>query len=973
MSNREANLLRTNSGFFIIMGLFMLVGVVTADLPDTTTINVSTDWVIANGADQVIISVTALNATSGTVQNADVQFVIDNQKYGSVSPLSSKTDISGVAKSSFKVNKTSGVANITAEIISADGFSVTRNISINIDHDSPYLTYFDHPLSGTVATDVPFDISVTDQWGNRIDNRKGTHIISLHVHGPAPDDCGFRVANTTNHDITSILDTNGKASLTIRLSTKVGPNTILMDNFGSISDTLKWIDAEAAGIPYSITGSISDGGILPVGTDPFIIDYILTDMYGNPVRNRSVWVNTSLPNEHQVYTSNSLGQIRLSYGPKYSISNITLNAIAVDNHTVTNQIIAHFINSAPTNMVLAITPQTMASREVEPTEQAFVRATVMDLLGNPVSGESVTFTISGINNGGFTTPAINGTPGFCSSGVVQNIDATTDNDGNAIVLFYPGSFARRNESGYNNAANASCSITATWNSTTRTVLASWKNYPYLSVEASAAPQTVHLNDTFDVNIRVTGDGYAMGGAPVTAILDQDCSASMKNSDSNGLTRLGSAKEAAKAFVGEMVQGQDYIGLTSFGTDNNNQFHLAPQADLGLVNNQIESLLQGKQSKNLGPSITDAVNNITTTQPSRPQDEVRAVIVLNDGNSNIDNQGEMDTFVASALNANPKIYIFTVVYLDGAPTNDNKKVLVMMDELANRTGGKLFTPETPDELRQAYIDIAGILRQLAGVNATMNVNYQNIVVNSTPMPGREVFDYVPVEFAPPADQRTTILWPNSTRLFRNQTEEWNTCNQLHFDIGTINISDQWETTYRLKANQTGLIKIFDNTSTINFNNGADLLQFPDLYLTVLPNFSQPGLRSGTVDVSDLTVTKSGSVTDFIPVQWNLKYTGFSTVTETLWYSADNGPWVLFSTQPDIDFGYFTHNALLDVRKLPPGGYRIKIHAVAPDAIDDEEISSVTAVWSNRVYIKLEAPPVENFEFPLDVPSLSHCFD
>jgi hypothetical protein len=93
---------------------------------------------------------------------------------------------------------------------------------------------------------------------------------------------------------------------------------------------------------------------------------------------------------------------------------------------------------------------------------------------------------------------------------------------------------------------------------------------------------------------------------------------------------------------------------------------------------------------------------------------------------------------------------------------------------------------------------------------------------------------------------------------------------------------------------------------------------------------------------------------------------------MWYSVDNGPWVLFGSQPDINFGYFTHYAQLDVNKLPPGGYRIKIHAVAPDAIDDEEISSIITVGGKKVFIKLEAPPVEKLEFPWDVTSLLHYF-
>jgi hypothetical protein len=950
--------MRAKAGILGFLCLLLVVGPVAAIIQTDVAMVGNPDWVIANGVDQSTFTVTVTNQ-SFAVKDATVTFTVNDPDLGTMNPVNVLTDTNGKAISNFKVKTKSGTATITATVFYSDPngsyiIPVIRNQ--NIDHDSPYYPYFSYPLDGEVASEIPFNISITDRWGNRIDNKKEVasslplHILTLHVHGPAPDDCNFV---GYGHDISPALDPDGNLSVTVRLSSKIGSNYILMDQFGSIPDKFEWIVTGATGIPCSMTGSISDGGILPVGTTPFILDYVLYDIYGNPVRNRSIWVNTSLPNEQQLYTSNSLGQIRLSYGPKITVNNITINAISLDNHTVTNQLVAHFINSGPTNMVLAVTPQTMASREVEPSQQAFVRATVIDLLGNPVPGETVKFTISGINYGGFNVSAVNGIPSFNSSSVVDNITAATDNDGNAIVLFYPGSFALRTEPGYSKTANASCTIEAQWNSTNRNVVVSWKNYPYLSIEASATPQSVRLNDTFDVNIRVTGDGYAMGGAPVTAILDQDCSASMKNPDSNGLTRLGSAKEAAKAFVDEMKQGQDYIGLVSFGTDNNNQFHLSPQADLGLVKIKIDSLLQGKQSKMLDESITESINNITTTQPFRPQDEVRAVIVLNDGNNNIDNQGQMNAFVASANSANPKIYIFTVVYLDGAPTNDQKKVLVSMDELANRTGGKLFTPTTPEQLKQAYIDIAGILRTLAGVNATMQVNYQNVEVNSTPMPGKDVFDYVPVENgATSPDSRTTILWPNNTRSFSNQTDEWNTNNQLHFDIGTINISERWETTYRLKANQTGLIKLFDNTSTISFNDGLDFLEFPDLFITVTPNVTPIGSQSGTLDLSDLAVTKSGTITDTIPVTWNLTYSGIATVTETMWYSHNNGPWVLISSQQNINPGDFTHNGQLDVRKLPPGGYRIKIHAVAPDAVDDEEISSAITVGSKGVFIKLE---------------------
>jgi hypothetical protein len=944
--------MRANAGLLIFLCILFFVGTgAAADKSNITS--PSPDWIIANGVDQSTITVNVAN-TTGVIQGAKVDFLVNNSIYGSVSPLTVISDSSGQAKTTFKVNTKSGTANITAKISYNDaGMPVTveKSVLINIDHDSPYYPYFSYPLYGEVASYVPFNISITDRWGNRIDNRSGNHFIHLQVHGPAPDDCSFA---GYGHDIFPALDPNGNLSVSVKLTTKMGYNNILMDAFGSIPDKFEWIVAEATGIPYSMTGTISDGGVLPASgldEDKFTIDYFLYDVYSNPVRNRSIWVNTTLPNEQQLYTTNSLGQIRLSYGPKITINNITITAISVDNQTVTNQLVARFIHSGPTNMVLAVTPQTMASREVEPTQKAFVRATVIDLMGNPVPGESVRFAISGINNGGFNTTA-NGTPSFSSSTAVDNISATTDNDGNAIVLFYPGSFPKRTEPGYSKSANASCTIEAQWNSTVRTVLVSWKNYPYLSIEASAEPQTVRQNETFDVNIRVTGDGYAMGGVPVTALLDIDCTANMFSNPDQPPTypnRIDSAKAAAAVFVDEMIEGQDYIGLTSFGTEKNDQFHLSPQANLDLVNTKIDNLVKGTNAQEFGPSITDSITNITQTQGDRPDDEVRAVIVLRDaGGGNIDD--DIDALVAPALAEIPPIYIFTIYYYDGGSTTSNAEEV--MKNLANKTGGQFFKPSNPQELQQAYRDIAGILRNLAGVNATMQLNYQNVEVNSTPMPGKDVFDYIAVENAVPEDQRTTILWPNNTRSFKNQTDEWNTNNQLHFDIGTINISEQWETTYRLKANQTGLIKLFDNTSTISFNDGVDFLEFPDIFITVTPNFTPIGSQAGTLDVSNLAVTKSGSISDFIPLKWNLKYIGFAHVTETMWYSHNNGPWVLFNTQSDIDPGDFLYTDQLDVRKLPPGGYRIKIHAIAPDAIDDQAITDPVTVGSKGVYIKLE---------------------
>ncbi len=321
--------MRAKAGILGIVCLMMLVGTVAGHLPDTSTIATSTPWVIANGVDQAIITVMVSNSTLGSMNGASVTFSIDNPMYGTITPANTTADTTGKATSTFKVNTRSGSAIITARITSHDGYIVTRTITQDIDHDSPYSPAFTHPLSGTVATEVPFIVSIMDRWGNPIDDRRGPHDIILHVHGPAPDDCGFAEAGY-NHTISRTLDANGNTSTMVRLTTKIGPNNILMDAFGSIPDKLEWINADTNGIPFSISQAYSPSGSPPTlpadGTSKFTIIYSLLDRYDNPTNLQWVWVNTSVPGEEYQFKTNALGQISITYGPRSTIGVIYITA-----------------------------------------------------------------------------------------------------------------------------------------------------------------------------------------------------------------------------------------------------------------------------------------------------------------------------------------------------------------------------------------------------------------------------------------------------------------------------------------------------------------------------------------------------------------------------------------------------------------------------------------------------------------------
>jgi hypothetical protein len=655
-------------------------------------------------------------------------------------------------------------------------------------------------------------------------------------------------------------------------------------------------------------------------------------------------VNTNLTDELTPFklTTNSLGQIQMTYGPKISILTAKITAISIDNASVNNTLIAKFISDKATNMVLAVTPQTMGSWDIKSTDPslqpAFVRATVIDNFGNPVNDELVTFNL--------VLPPTYDEPYNVTGQPHLDIDnATSNKDGNAIVRFYPGSFAaNRTDPGYDSTATGHVIITAIWKNTatgkeiSQQVTATWKNYAYLSIDPSVVPPNLKLNETIDITINVTGNGYKMGGKAVTAILDMDCTGNMfGNPDPPYPDRAGSSKAAAKAFVDEMKNGQDYIGLNSFGTYKNDEFDLPPQASMILVKENIDDLVKGSSAGDFAASITDSITNITVTQPYRPLDEVRAVIVLHDAGASNVKDAEEDAIVSAALSPNPKIYLFTVLYYDGGSTSSSTEKTMIA--LANRTGGKFFKPRSPDELRQAYIDIAGILRTLAGVNATLSLNFQKVEVNGTEMSGSEVFSYVPVPLGMTNPlSRTTILWQNNTRSFLNQSDEWNANHQLNFKIGTINISETWSTTYRLRVNQTGLINIFNcTTSSLTFNDGTGNKQMclPNLYITVNPNVTPIGVKSGMLDVSDLML--SGTIIDSIPVKWNLYYNGSAKATQTVSYSYNNGPWATFDTRTNIQSLPVagTYYAQLNVQGKE-GTYRIRVRAMAPDAPDDEMI-------------------------------------
>jgi len=973
--------MRAYAVIFILICLLFLIGTVgAAGIPDTITVTTDKPWIIANNGDTSTITVTVTNtSTASGVQGVIVNLAVNDTIYGTLSPTV-PTDGTGKTSSTFKVKTKSGAPQIIATITAP---ALSNSTIQNIDHEIPANVILQYPLEGEVASEVTLSISVIDRWGNPIDGRNTPiHSISLRIDGPA-DDCGFNVSGVYPRTLSRNLDINGNQSVQVRLSKIIGDNNIQIATPYTFTEAV--IRGISTGVPYRMTVSILKSAGVPVSfandevrannADYFIFEYYLYDISGNPVQNRSIGVRTNLTDEltQKFYTTNSLGQIQVKYGPKISI--LTANITAIANNTagsVNKTFIVKFISSEEAeNLLLIITPQTMASWDSDPlhtTREATVVGSLTDAWGNPLNGKKVTFTISNIVTAPYTKTAdYTGDPRFESGSTSLTKDATTDN-GYASIKLYPGAFVTGGP-GYSDSATGSCDVTATYidsdgkHFNSAPVKVEWKNFAYLSVTVNATPQLVRVNETIDVTIQITGDGYKMVNNPITVILDMDASDSMNGqaaAETNGLDRFDNSKIAAKQFVASMDNG-DMVGVVSHGNISND-LYWTPVSDLSFnpiaLNNSISSMVKhggtsGPNAISMNQSLYAAADKILLN-PLYHAGEIDAIITISDSPIS-------DTELGPAVQktGGNNIRVFSILYVSNANECDSQIPARNIKLLDNRTNGKYYCAQSIQDVIQNLTEIKQVLSTIAGVNTAMNLDFSNVPVNSTPMVGGDVFDYVPINAGLPGeyinhtklnvdkDGRTSIIWTDGNQSVVDQSDNWTAANnyQLKFNVGTIHIDETWKATFQLRVKQEGLIQLFGSGSTITYNDGSQHMPIPQTWITSFNSSS--GFGSGTLDLSNLVV--AGTVTDSIPMQWILSYSGFATATESMEYSYNEGPWIQFDTRTNIAPGNYIQIDQLDV-KQSPGSYRIKVHALAPDG-EDEEILGPITVSEIEAFIKL----------------------
>jgi len=986
--------MRANAVILVIIGLLLLVG--TAGAVITVQVSGNQSWLVAGSGASAAYTVNVKNTTSGSVpiDGASITFSVD-PLYGAMSPTNVTTNSAGQAFSTFTVNTKSGTAPINAYInyTGSNGpFNMIQTIPQNIDHNISYYSTFTYPLSGTVASEVHFNVSLTDQYYNPIDNRRGNHIINLHVHGPAPDNCSFNESGFA-HDISPSLDAFGNTSVHVKLTTKIGDNNILMDEYGSIPNQLEWITAVATGAPVDIKASVSPSGSPPTlpadGKSVFNIIFSLIDIYGNPTNGQYIWVNTSVKGEEKLFSSNSLGQVLYPYGPRDSIGEIYIQAISNVSPTVnsTRQMVK-FRDTGAAIISLTADPSMMPSHDVSSsTPVSDIIATVVDKDGNAHQGATVNFTLGSETYEGTYNVTVH--PSLSSTSNISN------EFGQAIVQFTPGSFTTKGNPGFNASATGHCNVIATWNGTQKIVPLTWKNYPFLSVSTSVDPDTVPINSTINVSIVFRGDGWAFT-QPSDIVLVTDLSGTMSL---NSPTKLSGAKTALKKFVG-LSGGKLPIALASY-SDAPDEYSTEAWQLWNIQKNNASA-------KPFNPygSIWGRTLEIPTSWDSWGYSDAKIdrdfTTVSSDLNDTINLYGANGgTCIGCGLSAaqlefntkgdptHPKVIILMT---DGiatmAPINSTfpLKAYMPSDWVSDRsTIGKTAAINIASTLKGQNIKIytigfgsdadtatltaiaspgcdyiasdntalsdvyAAIYAKVSdpGVDTQMTVDFQNINVTQVTIPGADVYNYVP---------STKIGWQNGTVSYKDQTSDWSDY-QLEFNIGTIKLKEQWNTTFKLRVNQSGLIEVFGNNSHVTFNGGTQTLYLPQTFITVVPNLDILNITAKNITLKNLKLTGTGEIKTLLPVTWDTKYTGNKTLTEKVYYQIDGGPWVLFDTKTH-PYDPLTMNyvefAQLDVTKLPPGGYLIKVYATASDAPDATITldNSVNVGNRGRTFIKLQ---------------------
>ncbi|MDD1661779.1 MAG: VWA domain-containing protein [Methanomicrobiales archaeon] len=1005
-----------------------MVTVVSADPHVDLTITTSQDWMVADNKDSVTITATAIQGTGefagDPLEGANVSFEV-----GSPWELKNTlvlTDKNGIAKTTLKATKVSGNATIrvnasawiTTETWGTLYYSTIVNLNQPIDHGTPSSLVTNFKSKVQVLTPTRLSILMKDANGNPVDNRRVVEVVQFDASSTGQS--GFLSGSSWVKSLRVPVNESGYADADY-LVDPVGTNYIVITPPSPLLMKLISLEGISQAVPFSISSIASPPGTpypyTVVKTGIFTIGFTFYDQNGFPTSNQPVNVTTSIPGEAMSIITNKNGMAVISYGPKDIAGIYTITAKAFNNQSVSTSQKVEFISGKATDAFLTASPQTMASRDVKDDLTSDLIVRVVDKKGNPVAGEEVSFRFLSISDDPSLNltafPAIENDGAFVTA-TGSDVTAVSDVNGLATIKFHPGAFTTDIMApGYSAQASATAVVEAQWSNVKKQVTLKYLNYPYLTVESWVNPTTLRVNDTVDVTVKVTGDGWALQPKPIKVILVNDRSGSMLYDDPD---RIYSVMQAGKQFVGKMDSGHDAVGLVSFGWNGTVS---EPGVNSGLTGDIDNSYIYPRTYGSyatldapLGTTFPAVLSTIDTMVPdggtptrlalkvaidelvahTNPKDpSVKAIILLSDGEynwygdplargtasstkdptsySNLATGYRSFSGVPSQnMSAYAKQYNITI-YTIGFASSITSGCRASLIGIANGTVGGMYFPATAADLSDIYTRIAGSLKDTAGVNTTMDLSFQNVMVEKDIIPGDEVYEYRYI------DGRSTLVnywnvsgnFPGYPRTV-DSTSQWNTTRNLSFNIGTIRLGESWQSTVSLRVLKEGTIKVLGAGSVINTQGASKVLTIPDTFITALPNTSAFPLQTAArLQVRSLTVTNPGSKT-YADLKWNLVYNGMYPVSENVMiapYGTED--WIRLPTKETPNTTVWD-TASLNIDNLPEGCYTIQIDGAAFDANEDSD--SINILLSETNGISVLPPGVTPAPTPSGTPPKSY---
>ena len=526
--------MRWQTYLLVSLVLILLSAPVMAEIPDTgkTTFTSVKDWVVANNADSTVLTLTVKNSAGIGIDGLGVQFSVNESVLGSLSQVSTSTNSTGIATTTFRAKTKSGTANVTATITYTEG-NITKTMAkskiILIDHDTPYaMQWLQFPNTATVGSIQEIKVRMQDIHGNFVDNRKDPEYITFTII--TDDESRFwnsTEMNFTNTKVTLGNNEEGWVIPKLSIATQPGDTYILIKPLNLvIADRTIKIERVADGEPWYIYAVRRDPSVPHVpanGKDSFVITYQLFDQYWNVLNNKLIdlsveWVaGDSAPSWHPNMTTTFQGLAAERYGPFEVNRTFKANLIATarDNSSVQSILPVEFYDPSPVDLLISINPRNMPSLDVNTTSRAVITALVIDKKGKGVEGQTVYFSNESVV---YTPPNAN----VVQEPWLSKTSAVTGPSGFAYADFIPGGFATNEYRPVTGTMN----VTGSWDTKMKTVTPIWKNYGYLKVTTWVENTTLSKGEEVRVGVEVYADGPSYTARPIDMIFCVHRGASM---------------------------------------------------------------------------------------------------------------------------------------------------------------------------------------------------------------------------------------------------------------------------------------------------------------------------------------------------------------------------------------------------------------------------------------------------------------